>query len=732
MDEPVPADKAAAHISEDGRIQTVAQHCANVAALAGNFADVFGMRDEAKQAGLMHDIGKTSARFQARISGNAPKCDHATAGAYELARAGDLAGSMCVAGHHSGLSDFGTKTDDGGTYQGRMNKAMSHNIPPYEAREEEIRSLGASWQITKNDSRQFGTAFRIRMLYSCLVDADFLDTETFMRSERTRQHIYSDMEELLRRFRAYAAKWGVSSGDAVSDDTGSRESLNGQDGLNAVRNGVLENCLRQGKHTSPGFYSLTVPTGGGKTTASLGFALEHARRNGQSRVIYVVPYTSIIEQNAEVFRDIVGAGNVLEHHSGYEGAADAQEFTREQLASENWDAPLIVTTAVRFFEALYASSPSRCRRLHNIANSVLIFDEAQLIPVEHLSPCAKAINELVEKFRCTALLCTATCPDLGRFFNKPIRELQPDPAGLYEKLRRVRLRKLDGVFTCGEIAEMMSRHDRILCVVNTRQAAKDVYDALPSEGRYHLSTLMHPTHRRKILEAVRNRLKAGETVRLVSTSLIEAGIDVDFPTVMREVCGLDSVLQAAGRCNREGRSDPESSVVYIFRRDGNIPSLLGRNIGAFNHVTDMTDGGYDTPEAVNKYFDSLYRLTGDENMDRDEAVYAFENAIPCPLPFRTVSECFHFISGETYTVYIRDDDSRGLIDEARYGRADRETYRKLGQYGVSLMKPQFDRYVQFGYIEIIGETTGMLVRKDLYDNATGLSLGAGGGEGIFA
>ena len=690
--------KYIAHISDDGREQTVSEHNQNVAELAASFAESFNESAAAYQIGLAHDIGKQSEEFQNRILHNGPKCDHSTAGAYELRKAQDTIGAFAVAGHHSGLPDLGGRADDASepTMQGRIKRAENRQIPKY--------VCDVSFDKRADIRLDFETSFKIRMLYSCLVDADYLDTELFMRNDE-RLFDYDSIDILLTRFNQYnISKWSEPKSD-----------------LDKIRLDILHNCLDKGS-IDKGLYSLTVPTGGGKTTASLGFALTHAQKHHMQRVIYIVPYTSIIEQNAQVFRNILGTKNVLEHHAGYDGH-NSEEFDKEQLAAENWDAPVIVTTAVRFFEALYAHKPSRCRKLHNIANSVLIFDEAQLIPAEHLIPCTKAINELVQHYNCTAVFCTATCPDLRRFFNDlQITELQEDKKPLYESLRRTHIEVLDGKYGSEEIAEMMSLHNQVLCVVNTRKAAKDIYKSLPENGRYHLSTLMYPVHRRKVLDEIRRRLLDGKTVRLVSTSLIEAGVDVDFPAVLREYAGLDSVLQASGRCNRENKRSIEDSPVYIFERHGRVPPMLSRTISALRetmmgHMSDL-----DSLDAVNAYFQSLYRLIGQENMDKCDAFRAFDQCRPCPFPFRTVGESFHIIDDNTVTVYIQNDDTKLLIDCVRVGCADRETYRELGQYSLSLYYHDFEKLCNQGDIEVIGEHFAVMVRPVMYSEETGLSL----------
>lgn len=686
-----------AHKSDDGRLQTVSNHNRNVATLAAKFADVFGYADEAYQIGLVHDIGKTSVEFQDRILNDGQMCDHSAAGAYELAKVNDLIGSMAVLGHHTGLPDLGSRADDLSepTWHGRMKRADRKFIPGYECH--------VNLKQRDNVNLDFSTAFLVRMLYSCLVDADFLDTEAFMEKHK-RKYEYDSIPMLLGRFYGYIGQWSSPKSE-----------------MHKIRSSILYNCLNKGS-VGRGLYSLTVPTGGGKTTASLGFALQHASQHNMQRVIYIVPYTSIIEQNSQVFRDAVGAYNVLEHHAGYDGHG-SDEFSKEQLAAENWDAPVVVTTAVRFFEALFASKSSKCRRLHNIADSVLIFDEAQLLPAEHLIPCTRVIRELVSNYRCTAVLCTATCPVLDEFFDDmSIVELQTDKKELYEVLRRTHVKVLEGKHDVNGIADMMRQHKQVLCIVNTRQAARDVYEALPEEGRYHLSTLMYPAHRRKILDEIKTRLSDKKTVRLVSTSLIEAGVDISFPIVFREYSGLDSVLQAAGRCNREGEESADESPVYVFERDGKSSSMLSKTIGAFREVMIKHASDMDSLDSIENYFHAYHRFVGHVNMDRDNAVGAFEQHNPCPLPFRTVSEQFHFIHEDTWTVYVMCDGSRESIERVRNGYGSRDDYRLLGQYSVSLYASMFERMYRRGHIQVYGDSFAVVDGAVMYSEDTGLIL----------
>lgn len=699
-----------AHIAEDRREQSVLSHLEGAAALCARFAESFGMGEQGRLLGLAHDVGKCSLEFQKRLRGGRI-VDHATAGALECAKLDATWAAFCVAGHHGGLPDGGNLHNDSAadlTLIGRLRRGLDRQIPAYEL---PLR-LEATSPPQGYGQSGLADSFSIRMLYSCLVDADYLDTERFMSGQTAETPRSETVPALLEKLERHIAPWQHPGNE-----------------LNRRRCEILNACLDGGARER-GLFTLTAPTGGGKTVASMAFALRHAARHGMERVIYVIPYTSIIEQTAKKFREIFGAENVLEHHSNVSlepNEGDSTARYQNLGAMENWDAPIIVTTAVQFFESLYANRPAKCRKLHRIANSVLIFDEAQMLPTEHLRPCVAAIAKLVERFRSSAVLCTATQPALNDLFAEfapgcEITELCPDPDALFRQLRRVSFAQI-GKLDAEALAKHLATHDQVLCVVNSRRAAQEVFQKLQQEGSYHLSTLMYPAHRRAVLEEIRRRLQDGLPCRVVSTSLIEAGVDVDFPAVYREMAGLDSILQAAGRCNREGRRKPEDSVVTVFESVSAVPQLLRVNIGA---AKETLRAGADPvePETVARYFRIYRSLMQASSLDKYAVIRSFERGIAGnTLPFRTVAERFHLIDDRSVTVYILLEKGAELLQRLEAGERSRALFRQLGQYSVSIYPQQERALLERGVLTPLDEYSAILRDPALYDEKLGLNVG---------
>lgn len=709
-----------AHISDDRqRTQTVLSHLQGTARLAKTFASLFGGEAQAELAGLAHDIGKYSLAFQKRLMGDTTPVDHSTAGAIECWNIGQVHAAFVVAGHHGGLPNGGNQVDgmEQSTLLGRIKRG--EKLEDYSNWKEEVilPKVEIPDFILNKMNREDGMFFT-RMLFSCLVDADYLDTETFMDGQ-ARVYDAVSMEQLWDRLQKYINEWSPPKGK-----------------LNQYRWDILENCIQEGERQDPGLFSLTVPTGGGKTVSSLAFALAHAKKHGLRRVIYVIPYTSIIEQTADVFRRILGPDNVLEDHSNvfYDLDEEMNSYTIHLASSaENWDMPVVVTTAVQFFESLYAYRPSECRKLHNIAGSVVIFDEVQTIPISYLRPCLHAISQLVEHYNVSAVLCTATQPALESIFHSflpehKIRELCPEEFYEEETFRRV-IYLNEGRLSWDQLADKLNQYDQVLCIVNTRKAAQEVYRRLDSKVSFHLSTLMCPNHRKEQLVEIRRRLKQGIPCRVVSTSLIEAGVDVDFPAVFREVAGLDSILQAAGRCNREGKRPVEESVVTIFSGEENCnPPLISTAISLAHNKVIERGKNIASLETIQDYFSELRDLMGEDAQDSKKILPLIQKEF---FPFRTVSERFCLIDSPTRTIYIPFGDALDYVKQLRSGLGNRRLFRQLGQYGVSVYETHFNALEAAGDLEVLENGVAILRNMALYSNKTGLSLMADSGESLF-
>ena len=581
---------------------------------------------------------------------------------------------------------------------------------------------------------QFARSFYIRMIFSCLVDADYLDTEAFMSQGEVNRKSGSNIEELCEMFAAFVKK---------------KHWLEGKDGINFRRSQILRQCIETGGETIPGLFSLTVPTGGGKTGASLAFALNHAKKNHMKRVIYVVPYCAIIDQTVKAYNEILGEENVLAHYS--EADVDEPETREERekaelkkLATENWDMPVIVTTAVQFFESLFSNRTSKCRKLHNIADSVIVFDEAQTIPVDFLKPCVFAIAELTLHYHATCVLCTATQPSLEQFVSEynvklSIREICKDTDNLYEQFRRVSYENL-GELSTEELVERLSNYEQVLCIVSTRAQARKIYEMLPADGRYHLSTWMTPEDRKRTLDLIKKNLddkknhpEAKVPCRVISTSLIEAGVDLDFPIVFRAQAGLDSIIQAGGRCNREGKRDVESSKVFIFQLQGQnrLPAAMKLPGEITGRLIRKKEGDIDSLQTIKKYFNDLYYNKG-AGLDREKIVEKLAK-VNGSFEFEEVGKKFKLIeTHEDKNIFIIDGpESASLAEKIRMceGLLTRDLYRQAGKYCVSVSGKVFNE-LRPG-LEVVNEDFAILAVSGNYSQETGLNVKFIGGEAVI-
>ena len=590
--------------------QTLNEHAENTSKLAAGFATSFNSSDFAQIMALLHDLGKARDSFQSylrRCNGIYDSEDvlgehsHSGAGACwtkENIKSWGLPMAYCIAGHHAGLPDWSGGETPVGALHTRLNeehcilgeKSIVKWLSDYGSRLSSQR-FSAPFKFTDSDS---SVSFWIRMLYSCLVDADFLDTEAYMQPEqRTLRTFGKPLEELSYGF---------------FDKLDEKQRNANVTGINIIR-AEIRNACENAAELPHGLFSLTVPTGGGKTLSGTAFALRHALIHGLKRIIYVIPYTSIIEQTADVLREYFGKDNVLEHHSNF---AIEKETLQSRLASENWDASIIVTTTVQFFESLYSCKPSQCRKLHNIAESVVILDEVQLLPTNLLLPCSEAIRQLVQHYRTSVVLSTATQLNLPGIAKDEIREIIPETMQLYKRLNRTVIEMpsdLSKHYTWKDLAAELCSYEQVLCIVNTRRDCRELFDEMP-QGAIHLSALMCGEHRSCVIADIKRRLKEHLPVRVISTQLVEAGVDIDFPVVYRSFTGLASIAQAAGRCNREGRMNGKGKVVVFMPPQQSPNGELRKQEYAMKELLTCS-GGIDTENQniFPEYFHILHGLS---------------------------------------------------------------------------------------------------------------------------
>ncbi len=676
-----------AHINDKKEEQLLKEHLVNTAKLCAQFAAKFGVYDWGYCCGLLHDIGKYSPEFQKRIRGSKERVDHSTAGAKLCWNQGGMYQllSYCIAGHHAGLPDAGGEGDTSarGTLRGRLKK----NIKDYRAYIEEIaipRLTPPPFHPGVNEDIDFFFSVFIRMLYSCLVDADYLDTEAFMSGGLWVRSSGESIDILCEKFERHISAWLEN---------------NDLDTINGRRTEILKHCLAMGK-TKKGLFTMTVPTGGGKTVASLAFALKHAKEYHMDRIIYVIPYTSIIEQNAKVFSDILGSDNVLENHYNVDYES-REELKTMQLAAENWDKPVVITTNVQFFESLFSNKSSKCRKLHNIVNSIIIFDEAQMLPNDYLKPCVAVIEQLVRHYHSSVILCTATQPALKNILSDDmkIQELCPRMAEQFLFFKRVSIKNLNRI-PKDDLIQRLEKEQRALCILNTRKRAQEIYQRLQGEGVYHLSTSMYPIHRKRVLNEIKERLARNEKCVVISTSLVEAGVDLDFDTVYRQLSGVDSIIQAAGRCNREGKRPVEDSMTYIFQLDEReyIPGQRQQM-----EVTEslLEDGRKpEELETIRNYFKMLYHLRG-ESLDKKNILKAFKGM---NFPFAEVSKEFKLIEEDTKTLFIpKEKRAIQLLEELKIKGVTKKLIREMGQYCISVYENDFKQISGAGMVRAISE-----------------------------
>lgn len=713
--------------------QSLEDHLSGTARLASVFASKFLSSDWGKAAGIAHDIGKGRPEWQkylrlksgffdeeAHMEGKPGKKPHAIYGALLAERHfGPAIGrvlSYCIAGHHAGLPDWDGAESTGKSaleYQLTTVKDLATIEQQFADNLNRIKAP----VLPRKFSSGLDLSLWIRMLYSCLVDADFLDTESYMNAEKanTRGN-YLCIPALQVKLNSYYQELIDHSTDTP---------------INRIRRDVYNKCLKAAQEL-PGFFSLSVPTGGGKTLSSLAFALEHGKIHNLDRIIYVIPYTSIIEQNADVFRKALGDDQVVEHHSSLDVEAST---AKSRLAAENWDAPVIVTTSVQFFESLFAAKSSRCRKLHNIVNSVVVLDEAQLVPVEYLAPILETIQLLADYYRVSFVFSTATQPAFkerpgeGQPYKglKNVREIigtANEVTELYNSLRRVKFQLPSNIHTptsWEEIASELIEHKQVLCVVSDRKSCRALHQLMP-EGTYHLSALMCGQHRSDTIAEIKENLINKNLVRVISTQLVEAGVDLDFPVVYRALAGLDSIAQAAGRCNREG--SPTKGSVVVFVAPKNPPP------GILRKATDTTVGiMLSDPEMdpldhnlFARFFSDLYNKA--ISLDAKDIVTSLQ---PSPtdlgINFRSAAKNFRIIDDSLQEpVLVPYGEGKKLINKLKYGGPNREILRRLQRFTVNVYTQEFNLMRQRSSIVEVQPNIFALQTDKEYSDTIGLMI----------
>ena len=717
--------------------QLLDDHLNRVGEMAGAFGEIFGCSALATMLGRLHDLGKYSQRFDARLHGG-KRVDHSTAGAkvamerwsrdpHQQAFAKMLA--FAIAGHHAGLANGSDEGRGRATLKDRLALEFGSDIPKLDEVWRREIALPEALVFPKKMKNQqevpgFSSAFLIRMLYSCLVDADYLDTQHFYQARENPPSAPS-LDALRHAFTGYLKRLVAADGEKAALP------------INRLRSRI-QHEVKSKADQAPGLFSLFVPTGGGKTLTSMAFALDHACHHGMRRIIYVIPYTSIIEQNAQVFRDAfaaLGDDAVLEHHSTFDDSALKDAATRDKLhhAAENWDMPVVVTTAVQFFESLFADRSSKCRKLHNITGSVIILDEAQMIPLALLRPILAAINELALNYQCSVVSCTATQPAIKEtdgFYHglRNVRELADNPEELFKQLQRTTVRAVD-TKTDADLQALLAEHEQMLLILNNRRHVRALYDAVKSlDGVYPLTTLMCAAHRRKVLDQVKARLQRGEPCRLIATSLVECGVDVSFPFLMREEAGLDSIAQAAGRCNREGEYDAVESEVWVFRAEGwAVPPALD----ALAKMTREVLRKYEdvlSPKAMTAYFQATHRHKGEE-LDKHRILQAHRRAASSlDFAFQDIARDFRMIDSDTVALLIPYDRvAERQIETLRFAETiGSQRMRALQSYLVQVPPKALNVLSDADRIEFIQEARfgtqfPALIGLDLYDACAGLA-----------
>ena len=761
-------DPIIAHTREDGSLQTLPEHIEGVAHHCALFLEEAGLPELAPLGRLLaqlHDAGKAQTAFQRYILGKSDqKAPHSAAGAllatymlYEvseelqlkkLPRTSQLL-AYAISGHHRGLYDYIELRKELEKEEIKKRCAKTTEALP------NIKSELQTWaeehaeateSSLKELAKRIGATEQaqalIRLLFSCLVDADFLDTEAFMDEER--------------KGRRQEATSGYTPLETLRDRlTKHMEGFSTEGKINEARRAFLNQCRTHGQSCPKGYYSLFLPTGGGKTLSSMAWALETALKHEAKRIIYVIPYTSIITQTAGIFREIFGEENVLEHHSdisfsGDEASQEAERYERTRLLAENWDAPIIVTTNVQFFESLFSHKVSRSRKVHSIANSVVVFDEVQMFPTEFLHPMLRVLEDLRYIYHTQLLFCSATLPpfdkDHSSTFKKvndfhqlsdAIQPIVPEDPELFKIFDRVIYHLEEKKYTTKELAQELAKHTSALCVTNSRRDASQLYRALLEMGKepqdvIHLSRNMCSAHLKERIAEVRQRLKASIPTIVISTQLIEAGVDIDLPIVYRAMSGLDSIVQAGGRCNREGKR-PAPGEVHVFSLSDGGKAFgaiaQGQNATRFLLDNDKEHTRLSMPlELIEAYYDRYYAsIESFDTKDIAESLYDEEEAKRWRFDFQKASKDFQLIDNVDRDLFVPYGKGKELLEglQKQTLYLNHRTLRELQQYHVSISKWRYEELKDARLLSetVIDKETGksiLVLEPHGYDEALGV------------
>lgn len=719
-----------AHRNESsGAVQTVKEHCENTAALCREFS-VPELKDFMYAVGLLHDVGKFQESFVKRINGANIKVEHSICGAFAAKEKYSMPSPMalmmeyCIAGHHSGIPDGGFPNDDAdkATLCGRLKR-------DYEDFSEYKKELvlpelnGLEWMKylfrdcnNKMENVIDKFAFLTRYAFSCLVDADSIDTAEFCKERELPRRLKADFRACLKN---------------VDDKL---NSFVCETELQRARADLQKQAFRNAKQEAE-IYLLNMPTGSGKTLASVKIALERALAKGKKRIIYVIPYNSIIEQTADVFEELFGENlEVLRHQStfSYEEEENGSEDYREaaKTAVENWDAPFVITTAVQFFESIYANKRGKLRKMHNMSDSILIFDEAHLMSQDYLQPCLQAVAYITRYLHSEAVFLTATMPDFERLMNKyalpdsKIVKLINDTS-VFTKFQKCRYSYI-GEESSSELLSKCCKYPSSLIIVNTKATARELYQECGGK-KYHLSTYMTSYDRKRILKEIRQELKRLEAdypgykdvpenrrITIISTSLIEAGVDLDVYTVFRERTGLDSILQAGGRCNREGKR--KMADVFVFdlageTRQAALDEKANLTKGLLKKYDDVSD-----VKCIDEYYSRLYFMKADDIQKNTMHQVCTDLD---SIPFKEYAEKFELIDSRQVSLVVpRDAQSEKLVEAMKYTKE--ANARKLQNYTCSVRQKELEDLIRQHAVDDYGTGIYCLTNKDYYDEYKGV------------